>query len=271
MIAISRSDAADLGQKLFFSGSPCVNGHISERKVSDGKCVECVRASDKRKYQNGSEKIRAARAVYREKNKEAISESKRIYYANNVKQEREKQRQRRAANADQINAKAMERYRANRGVILEQQRNRRLLDIDKARAAERARSLLRRDYSIGYHQAHYLKNREAILERKKRYYEAKPEIIAANRFRRRARKMQALPAWSDELDVFVWQEAAHLVRLRKSATGIDWAADHMIPLAAKTACGLHVGRNCQVIPAYLNNRKNNKLIFTEPFEWMAHV
>ena len=83
--------------------------------------------------------------------------------------------------------------------------------------------------------------------------------------------MQALPAWSDELDVFVWQEAAHLVRLRKSATGIDWAADHMIPLAAKTACGLHVGRNCQVIPAYLNNRKNNKLIFTEPFEWMAHV
>jgi len=45
----------------------------------------------------------------------------------------------------------------------------------------------------------------------------------------------------------------------------------MIPLAARKACGLHVASNCQVIPAKLNVSKNNKLILTQPREWIQHL
>ncbi|BCP56279.1 hypothetical protein K32_48960 [Kaistia sp. 32K] len=63
----------------------------------------------------------------------------------------------------------------------------------------------------------------------------------------------------------------HLARIRREVTGIEWAVDHAIPLAARHACGLHVASNCQVIPSYLNNRKHNKLIMTEPFDWIRFI
>lgn len=38
---IDRQTAASLGMKRFFTGNPCVNGHISERSVSRGRCLQC--------------------------------------------------------------------------------------------------------------------------------------------------------------------------------------------------------------------------------------
>jgi len=40
---ISRGDALRLGCKFFFTGRPCRRGHVAERYVSAGSCVECVR------------------------------------------------------------------------------------------------------------------------------------------------------------------------------------------------------------------------------------
>lgn len=105
----------------------------------------------------------------------------------------------------------------------------------------------------------------------KRYREERPDVRTALEAKRRARKRNAVPAWFSEIDVFVWQEAAHLAILRRDATGIDWAADHMLALQGKLVCGLHVADNCQVIPAYLNNRKHNKMLLTEPDEWLRHL
>jgi hypothetical protein len=64
------------------------------------------------------------------------------------------------------------------------------------------------------------------------------------------------------------KESADLCRMRKLATGIEWNVDHMIPLQAKKASGLHCAANIQVIPEALNLSKQNKLVLTTPCEWV---
>jgi hypothetical protein len=39
---IERRAAADLGRARFYTGRPCKHGHISQRFVASGGCVECV-------------------------------------------------------------------------------------------------------------------------------------------------------------------------------------------------------------------------------------
>lgn len=98
-----------------------------------------------------------------------------------------------------------------------------------------------------------------------------PEFFRAMNARRKAALHRAVPSWSGELDALVWLEAADLVDLRSAATGFAWNADHMIPLACRKASGLHVWNNCQVIPAYINHAKKNKLVLTEPGEWIDYI
>lgn len=164
----------------------------------------------------------------------------RASYARNAEKLREVAREYRAKNSDTIKAKDKARRVLNSGAVSERDRR------------------------------YNRENRAKIRERRLKYEAENRHILRACEAMRRARKRNAVPAWFSELDEFVWREALDLMRLRREATGIDWAADHMIPLAAKNACGLHVAMNCQVIPAYLNNRKHNKLIMTEPFDWISH-
>jgi hypothetical protein len=41
---ISRDEAKALGLKRFFTGTPCKHGHIAERSVRSGRCLECDHA-----------------------------------------------------------------------------------------------------------------------------------------------------------------------------------------------------------------------------------
>lgn len=132
----------------------------------------------------------------------------------------------------------------------------------------------------------YYENREKVLQRKRNHRAAnKDQYNARQRARnaanpitnrhcaklRQAAEKRAVPSWYSELDDFVWREATDLVAKRRVATGAEWHADHMIPIRAKTASGLHVWNNCQVIPAILNNEKKNKLYLTEPIEWVSYL
>lgn len=45
---ISRETAQARGKKRFYTGEPCAQGHDAERRVSDRKCVECVRLKKER-------------------------------------------------------------------------------------------------------------------------------------------------------------------------------------------------------------------------------
>lgn len=86
--------------------------------------------------------------------------------------------------------------------------------------------------------------------------------------KRRARKLGATPKWYGEFDDFVFAEAAALCVARQSTTGFAWEIDHMIPLLATRASGLHWSANVQVIPQRLNRQKNRRMIYTQPGEWL---
>lgn len=111
-------------------------------------------------------------------------------------------------------------------------------------------------------------NRDKYLEIQKKWRVKNPDKVRYNRSKRRAVELNLLPPWFNEIDQFVITEAADLAMRRESITGYKWNVDHMIPLRSRNASGLHCASNLQVIPATLNMRKSNKMMFTEPGEWI---
>ena len=72
----NRKEAKETGSKYYYTGQPCVRGHIALRKTK-GACVECMKedwAADnaKRAEKPKSEASKAAGRKYYEKNKDAV-------------------------------------------------------------------------------------------------------------------------------------------------------------------------------------------------------
>jgi hypothetical protein len=118
---------------------------------------------------------------------------------------------------------------------------------------------------------YYAQNVEARAAYQKRYLADNRAVVYARLHKRRARKLSATPSWFDELDELVMREAADLCMIRETATNCVWHIDHMVPLQARNACGLHWHANIQVIPQRLNASKSNRMLLTEPLEWLAHI
>ena len=83
MKLISRKDAKDSGITRYFTGNPCIKGHISERMVSSGVCCTCLAENKKR---------------YRSQN----PDNHKQYMAKWHSENEERERQYRADNADAI-------------------------------------------------------------------------------------------------------------------------------------------------------------------------
>jgi len=72
----NRKEAQKLGIKYYFTGQPCIRGHIALRKTK-GSCLECMKEdwvidNKKRSEKPKSEASKAAGKRYYEKNKEAV-------------------------------------------------------------------------------------------------------------------------------------------------------------------------------------------------------
>lgn len=126
-------------------------------------------------------------------------------------------------------------------------------------------------------------NPEKIKQKNKKYNEANGQKKARadaiyrkkNKARvvaqRKAYKLQvscAGRASQGEWDEFVAEEAYCLASIRSCETSCRWHVDHMIPLKADNVSGLHCASNIQVIPAKLNLKKKNAMIFTEALQWI---
>jgi hypothetical protein len=86
---------------------------------------------------------------------------------------------------------------------------------------------------------------------------------------RRKRKLQAGAIEEfTEFDQFVLAEALRACKRRAQMTGYAWSVDHMVPLARN---GKHTWHNLQVIPAWLNSYKQDRMICTEPGEWVSYL
>jgi hypothetical protein len=108
-------------------------------------------------------------------------------------------------------------------------------------------------------------------EQNRRYYQKNRHEAVRRQIKRKVRIANATPPWYGDFDDLVLQEAYDLASLRAEATGFQWHVDHMIPLRARKACGLHCGENIQVIPARLNWSKKNRMIYTERDAWLLRV
>ena len=104
----------------------------------------------------------------------------------------------------------------------------------------------------------YQKNRVVFLEACKAWKKANPEKITAHTASRRARKKQAQPPWLTEEHINQIIDKYKNSKRMKKLTGIEHHVDHIVPLAGKNVCGLHVPWNLQVIPAKHNLEKNNR-------------
>jgi len=72
----TRKEAQATGAKFYFTGEPCVRGHIALRKTK-GSCLECVREdwaldNERRKEKPKTEAAKAAGKRYYEKNRQAV-------------------------------------------------------------------------------------------------------------------------------------------------------------------------------------------------------
>ena len=90
----NRADAQKTGNKYYFTGKPCVRGHIALRKTK-GSCVECMKEdwaidNARRAQLPKSEAAKAAGKRYYQKNREAIIARAAARPHNEVKQYKQK-------------------------------------------------------------------------------------------------------------------------------------------------------------------------------------
>jgi glutamate dehydrogenase/leucine dehydrogenase len=67
MKLMKRMDAARAGEKLYFTGKPCKNGHLEHRYTSTGICVACNREYSANYQSAVKQVLREARAEMEEK------------------------------------------------------------------------------------------------------------------------------------------------------------------------------------------------------------
>ena len=53
---VSRAEAREQGLINFFTGKPCINGHVSERVVKKGECIDCMKIRSKKRSKKKSQK-----------------------------------------------------------------------------------------------------------------------------------------------------------------------------------------------------------------------
>ncbi len=109
------------------------------------------------------------------------------------------------------------------------------------------------------------RNREAILARRRELYalnsakysamsaawtRKNPHSNAARAALRRARLRNACPPWAD---------LSAILEVYAKAKESGMTVDHIIPLAGKTVCGLHVDYNLQLLTKSQNCSKKNAL------------
>ena len=115
-------------------------------------------------------------------------------------------------------------------------------------------------YDSDYYKKRYIKDRDKILERCKKYRENNKGKISAASRRYTLSKIQRTPAWADLKaieDVYIDCEELNLAAKTAGCTEI-FVVDHIIPLRGKLVSGLHIETNLQIITAAQNAEKSNK-------------
>lgn len=183
---------------------------------------------------------------------------------------------RRAPIREQINSVERDRYLANPEPYREKEKRRM---ADPVRAAQKIASQKEwlsqnagktAEYCARHREKHLIKRREDSLARYWRdveinrkkmleYQKNNRSRFTANSNMRYAGKLKATPPWLTK-DHKAFMQVTYAMAEKMSAEfGYKFHVDHIHPLRGQDVCGLHVPWNLQVIPAFDNQSKGNRL------------
>lgn len=138
MEIITARTAFNSGLTRYFTGKVCSNGHISERMISNGCCVECLKARHKRSKQD----IYEATKVWRLKNPKARTKESAIYRNKYPEKCLARVKAYRERNLDKVRERDRENARRMRAVNPEKEKERIIrfnLKKDKKKVEEAGR------------------------------------------------------------------------------------------------------------------------------------
>jgi hypothetical protein len=135
----------------------------------------------------------------------------------------------------------------------------------------RAKKLLQ---NPDWYKQNYASNAEYCKEKSKKYRRENPEKTrqmnlnsmakrkpqrAAYERARQAKKINATPAWVTREDLQQINAIYAAAKKTGLLAGFDCHVDHIVPLAGKNVCGLHVPWNLRIVSRSYNSKKKNNL------------
>lgn len=176
------------------------------------------------------------------------------YVEDNRLKVREKQRKWAQANPEKMKSKRRAwhlkdpKARSDRAMQWQNENAERNLENKKKWDAEN------RDLKYKLRKEWFEQNPEKRKEMARQYRERHPEKCRSLAAAKRARKVNAVPVWSEKQIIqAIYAEARRLTAM----TGVVHHVDHVVPLKHPLVCGLHVAANLQILTGEENMRKYN--------------
>lgn len=98
-------------------------------------------------------------------------------------------------------------------------------------------------------------NPERVRQKQLEHRINNAELYRSQKARGRARKKQAMPSWLTPDHISQINAVYAKAKSLEEKTGIPHHVDHIVPLAGRIVCGLHVPWNLRAIPAVENLRR----------------
>ena len=111
-------------------------------------------------------------------------------------------------------------------------------------------------YIKPYQTAWVERNKDRRAAHCAKYQKTNKAVVNTNTARRRAARILRTPAWADQTAIKAYFDVCSF--FNEINGYVKYHVDHVIPLAGKKVCGLHVHQNLRVILASENYLKNNK-------------
>lgn len=218
---ITRKEAKFKGLPVYFSGKPCAQGHICERRTINGSCVECSRLYKRKIYPNNRDKH--------------------LLYMKNWHQK----------NSKRNKAYRAQYYLDNREYYLIRSKNIYWKNIISTPEYNKLMYQRYTKYFTKHNREYYWTHKDYFIN----YWATHKAQYNAQGAKRRFQIKRALPKWVDLQNIqFVYE----LCEKISKETGIKHNVDHIIPLQSSLVCGLHCLENLRIITETENKRKGNK-------------
>jgi hypothetical protein len=104
---VTRAEAKAAGERLFFTGRKCRHGHIAQRYVAQGLCVECARIAAQRQRDNDPMGHAAQLEAWRVANREKVNGYAKAWLEANPERRKAYEKAYRVANKEKLSAATM--------------------------------------------------------------------------------------------------------------------------------------------------------------------